>query len=150
MPPLVHPPRKPMLEHSPIEALRTLAFWSVALMFAARHFVTGSVALFLVPLLQERGMSLGEAATVLSLMALIGMPGRVGFAWLGDRMDKRAVIGLCLVFQSAGLMLFTALKRRGVPARLLYFQDEGHWVLKPRNRKVWWENRARVTGALPG
>ncbi|MBM4414883.1 MAG: MFS transporter [Chloroflexi bacterium] len=97
------------LEYSPMEALRTLAFWSIAWMFAARHFVTGSVALFLVPLLQERGMSLTDAATVLSLMAFIGMPGRVGFAWLGDRMDKRAVIALCLVFQSAGLILFTAL-----------------------------------------
>jgi sugar phosphate permease len=95
------------VELSPMTALRTLAFWSIALMFAARHFVTGSVALFLIPLLQERDMSLTDAATILSLMAFIGMPGRVGFAWLGDRMDKRAVIGLCLVFQSSGLILFT-------------------------------------------
>ena len=33
--------------------------------------------------------------------------------------------------------LFTALQRRGVPSRLLYFPDEGHWVLKPQNSKVW-------------
>ena len=78
-------------------------------MFSARHFVTGSVALFLIPLLQERGMSLGDAAGVLSLMALVGMPGRVGFAWLGDHIDKRLVIGFCFVFQSIGLILFTAL-----------------------------------------
>ena len=39
-----------------------------------------------------------------------------------------------------GLTLFTALRRRGVPARLLYIPDEGHWVLKPKNRQVWWEN----------
>ena len=65
-------------------------------MFSARHFVTGSVALFLIPLLQERGMSLTDAAAVLSLMALIGMPGRVGFAWLGDRYDKRLVSRLLL------------------------------------------------------
>jgi sugar phosphate permease len=96
-------------EYSPMQALRTLAFWSIALMFSARHFVTGSVALFLIPLLEERGMSLTDAATVLSLMAFIGMPGRVGFAWLGDRVDKRAVIGFCFVFQSAGLILFTAI-----------------------------------------
>lgn len=36
-----------------------------------------------------------------------------------------------------GLQLFTALQRRGVPSRLLYFPDEGHWVLKPQNSKVW-------------
>ena len=38
-----------------------------------------------------------------------------------------------------GLATFTALRRRGVPARLLYFPDEGHWVLKPQNAFVWWE-----------
>lgn len=100
---------EPETVYSPRQALRTQAFWSIALMFSARHFVTGSVALFLIPLLQERGMSLGDAAGVLSLMALVGMPGRVGFAWLGDHIDKRLVIGFCFVFQSIGLILFTAL-----------------------------------------
>ena len=95
--------------YSPWEAMKTQAFWSIALMFSARHFVTGSVALFLIPLLEERGMSLSAAAGVLSLMALIGTPGRVGFAWLGDRYDKRLVIGFCFAFQSVGIILFTAL-----------------------------------------
>ncbi|HEX9501042.1 MAG TPA: S9 family peptidase, partial [Thermoanaerobaculia bacterium] len=38
-----------------------------------------------------------------------------------------------------GLQLFTALQRRGVPSKLLYFPDEGHWVLKPRNSKLWYQ-----------
>ncbi len=38
-----------------------------------------------------------------------------------------------------GLAAFTALRRQGVPARLLYVPDEGHWVLKPQNAFVWWE-----------
>lgn len=38
-----------------------------------------------------------------------------------------------------GLEAFTALRRRGVRARFLYFPDEGHWVLKPANALVWWE-----------
>lgn len=38
-----------------------------------------------------------------------------------------------------GFQLFTALQRRGVPSRLLYFPDEGHWVLKPQNSKLWHE-----------
>jgi dipeptidyl aminopeptidase/acylaminoacyl peptidase len=36
-----------------------------------------------------------------------------------------------------GLGMFTALQRRGVESRLLYFPDEGHWVLKPRNSRLW-------------
>jgi dipeptidyl aminopeptidase/acylaminoacyl peptidase len=38
-----------------------------------------------------------------------------------------------------GLATFTSLRRRDVPARLLYFPDEGHWVLKPQNAFVWWD-----------
>jgi dipeptidyl aminopeptidase/acylaminoacyl peptidase len=38
-----------------------------------------------------------------------------------------------------GFQLFTALQRRGIPSRLLYFPDEGHWVLKPQNSKLWHE-----------
>ncbi len=36
-----------------------------------------------------------------------------------------------------GLALFTALQRQGVPSKLLYFPDEGHWVLKPANSELW-------------
>jgi dipeptidyl aminopeptidase/acylaminoacyl peptidase len=37
------------------------------------------------------------------------------------------------------LQLFTVLQRRGVPSRLLYFPDEGHWVLKPQNSRLWFQ-----------
>jgi dipeptidyl aminopeptidase/acylaminoacyl peptidase len=38
-----------------------------------------------------------------------------------------------------GLAMFTALRRRGVPARLLVFPDENHWVLKPANSVRWYD-----------
>jgi dipeptidyl aminopeptidase/acylaminoacyl peptidase len=37
-----------------------------------------------------------------------------------------------------GIGMFTALQRQGVPSRLVWFPDEGHWILKPANRIVWW------------
>jgi dipeptidyl aminopeptidase/acylaminoacyl peptidase len=36
-----------------------------------------------------------------------------------------------------GLSLFTTLQRKGIPSKLLYFPDEGHWVLKPQNAELW-------------
>jgi dipeptidyl aminopeptidase/acylaminoacyl peptidase len=36
-----------------------------------------------------------------------------------------------------GLQFFTALQLRGVPSKLLTFPDEGHWVLKPGNSRLW-------------
>jgi dipeptidyl aminopeptidase/acylaminoacyl peptidase len=38
-----------------------------------------------------------------------------------------------------GLQLFTALQMQKVPAKLLLFPDEGHWVLKPQNSVLWYK-----------
>ncbi len=40
---------------------------------------------------------------------------------------------------SQAFELFFALKKKGVPCRLLYFPDEGHWILKPKNSRRWYE-----------
>jgi len=36
------------------------------------------------------------------------------------------------------LALFEALQRQGVTSRLVIFPDEGHWILKPQNQRLWW------------
>ena len=36
-----------------------------------------------------------------------------------------------------GLQFFSALQVKGVPSKLLTFPDEGHWVLKPGNSRLW-------------
>ena len=41
--------------------------------------------------------------------------------------------------ETQGLAAFTALQRRGIPSRLLYFPDENHWVLRPSNSVLWHE-----------
>jgi dipeptidyl aminopeptidase/acylaminoacyl peptidase len=38
---------------------------------------------------------------------------------------------------SEGMQLFTTLQRKGIPSKLVYFPDEGHWVLKPQNSEFW-------------
>ncbi len=43
------------------------------------------------------------------------------------------------VVDTEGLATFTALQRRGIPSKLLYFPDENHWVLKPQNSVLWHE-----------
>ena len=39
---------------------------------------------------------------------------------------------------SEGYQAFTAAKRMGIDSKFLYFPDEGHWILRPRNRRIWW------------
>lgn len=40
---------------------------------------------------------------------------------------------------SQGFELFTTLQRLKVPSKMLYFPDEGHWVLKPQNSRLWYK-----------
>ena len=40
---------------------------------------------------------------------------------------------------SEGFQLFSTLQRMHVPSKMLYFPDEGHWVLKPQNSQLWYK-----------
>jgi dipeptidyl aminopeptidase/acylaminoacyl peptidase len=43
------------------------------------------------------------------------------------------------IVDAQGIATFTALQRRGIPSRFLYFPDECHFVLKPANSILWHE-----------
>jgi len=49
------------------------------------------------------------------------------------------------VVDTQGMSTFTALQRRGIPSKFVYFPDENHWVLKPANSRFW---HAQVLGWL--
>jgi len=40
---------------------------------------------------------------------------------------------------SEGYQMFTTLQRLKVHSKMLYFPDEGHWVLKPQNARLWYK-----------
>jgi dipeptidyl aminopeptidase/acylaminoacyl peptidase len=49
------------------------------------------------------------------------------------------------------LSMFTALQRMNVPSRLVIFPDEGHWIGKPQNQRLWWsEVQGWLTKYLEG
>jgi dipeptidyl aminopeptidase/acylaminoacyl peptidase len=40
---------------------------------------------------------------------------------------------------SEGFQLFDTLQLLKVPSQMLYFPDEGHWILKPQNSQLWYK-----------
>jgi dipeptidyl aminopeptidase/acylaminoacyl peptidase len=40
---------------------------------------------------------------------------------------------------SEGYQLFDTLQRMKVPSKMLYFPDEGHWIMKPQNSQLWYK-----------
>ena len=49
-----------------------------------------------------------------------------------------------------GISAFTALQRRGIPSRLLFFPNENHWVLKPANSLQWHQEVLKWIGQYTG
>ena len=53
------------------------------------------------------------------------------------------------------LQYYDSLKAKGVAARLVYFPDENHWILKPQNSRLWyreffaWIERYAPAGPSP-
>jgi dipeptidyl aminopeptidase/acylaminoacyl peptidase len=41
--------------------------------------------------------------------------------------------------ETQGIATFTALQRKGIPSKFLYFPDENHWVLRTSNSILWHE-----------
>ncbi|MBQ8773980.1 MAG: S9 family peptidase, partial [Muribaculaceae bacterium] len=41
------------------------------------------------------------------------------------------------ILASQGMMAFNAAKLRGIPAEMLIYPDENHWILKPQNAIMW-------------
>jgi len=38
-----------------------------------------------------------------------------------------------------GISAFTALQRQSIPSKMLYFPEENHWVLRPKNSILWYD-----------
>jgi len=90
------------------EALRSRAFYLVVvgLFFAQLTYL--SVLTQIVPHLEGVGVSRGEAAAALSLLALFGAIGKVSFGWLTEKVPARYVVVLSLACQVVGIAILVA------------------------------------------
>ena len=90
------------------EALRSRAFWLVALALVLATMTYGSVLPQVVPHLENEGVPRTEAAAALSLFALFGMCGKVLFGWMTERLPSRWVTAASLGCQVAGIWVLLA------------------------------------------
>ncbi|MBI2885838.1 MAG: MFS transporter [Chloroflexi bacterium] len=86
------------------EALRTRTWWFLALAFMLRNFALSSIVVHQVTLLVDRGFDFQEASNLLGLVALVGVPGRLIFGYLGDRFPKSLLLVVGLLMQAVGLL----------------------------------------------
>ncbi|HSW19956.1 MAG TPA: MFS transporter, partial [Ramlibacter sp.] len=90
------------------EALRTSAFWLLAMGHAFALLVVTAVNVHAISHMREGlGYSMGEASVVIALMTASQVAGVLAGVALGDRWDKRYVAAACMVGHMAGLLMLT-------------------------------------------
>jgi sugar phosphate permease len=111
------PPRDPALPHDDLprerdftarEALRTPAFWLLALGHGFALFVVSAVNVHAITHMKEGlGYSL-EAASLAILLQTLAQIGGIATGWvIGDRYDKRMLSAICMFLHMAGLLCLT-------------------------------------------
>jgi MFS family permease len=91
------------------EALRTLAFWKIAVGFLFVASIISGLIINLVPLLIDRGMSGAAAASVASVLGLAVLLGRICVGYLLDRFAAPLVAAVLLALSATGCALLSVL-----------------------------------------
>jgi sugar phosphate permease len=91
------------------EAMRTPAFWLLALYTIAIFPVQAGVSLHQAPHLIERGIDQATAAGIVSVFSLSAGLGGVAFGLTGRRLGVRASLGLAAALAAAGTLLMLAI-----------------------------------------
>jgi sugar phosphate permease len=99
-------PAATVVDFTAREAMRTPAFWLVALGHGSALLVVSAVMVHMVVHLTERlGYSLAQAAGVVSLLTVTQISGQLSGGWAGDRVSKRALVVGCMVGHAVALLL---------------------------------------------
>jgi MFS family permease len=95
------------------EALKTGAFWGIALAVTISAATVHAVSVHIMPYLISVQFSRGEASLVASLLVLVSAVGRFGFGWLGNRIGNRYLLSVGIILQAAGVLFLLGVKNVG-------------------------------------
>jgi MFS family permease len=103
------------------EALRTRAFWCLALAFFAVALAASGVVAHIVPLMTDRGVPAAQATAAISAAGLALIVGRLVAGWMLDRFHGPivALVFFSLPLLGIALLLGTESAAFGVPAAVL-------------------------------
>jgi MFS family permease len=102
---------KPALQQSPgaevtaTDALRTLAFWSLALSMLARVGTQSTMMVHFIPIMVWRGMTQEGAALLLSGFALLNLGFHFFLGWIADRMNKPRLLSLWMLLPMSAILI---------------------------------------------
>ena len=87
------------------EATRTAAFWILAVMGFATFFVHAGVNVHIAAYLRDEGLSLTNAASVVTASWVVSAAGSIGWGWMMERAPARLMYSVMLAMLSGAVLL---------------------------------------------
>ncbi len=88
------------------EALRTRAFWHLAVVFLFQNAAVATIQFYAMPYLTSMGMSRAMSSSVVMLYMLVSLPLRMPLGMFSDRLKKTQVMTFAIVMQASGMFVF--------------------------------------------
>ena len=87
------------------EAMRTASFWILVVMGFATFFVHAGVNVHIAAYLRDQGLSLTNAASVVTASWVVSALGSVGWGWMMERVPARLMYSAMMALLSAAVLL---------------------------------------------
>jgi len=101
-------PRSAEMDFTLREAMHTSAFWLISLGHGSALFVVSAMSVHLIAHVQEsQGYTLGQASTVVFMLTLVFMCGNISGGLVGDRVNKRMLVTVCMGMHCVGLLILS-------------------------------------------
>ncbi|MFC1957474.1 MFS transporter [Chloroflexota bacterium] len=81
---------------TPMQAVRTRAFWFINIAYGSRMMITAAIPLHLIAFIQDLGHSAATGGSIMAIMGAFALIGRVGMGYLADILPKRFAFATCM------------------------------------------------------
>jgi MFS family permease len=102
------------VEYTLRQALKSSAFWMLALAFFFFGMAHSTVTVHTVPALTDVGIPMQKAAFSIGLLTLVSIIGRLSFGFLGDYVTKRYLFMVAYALTGAGLLVLMNARTMGM------------------------------------
>ncbi len=94
-------------------AMGTFPFWILFVMGFALYFVNAGIGIHIGAFYQDQGLSIGMAATAISVSWLVAAGGSVGWGWILEKVEARFVYSVIMILQSLSTLYLISVSTSG-------------------------------------
>ncbi len=92
---------------TPKQAVRTRTFWLLCLAYASRTLTVAAIPIHLIAFVQDLGFSAAVGGSIMAIMGLSALIGRVGVGYLADFVPKRYAFAICMTMLGISMLFMS-------------------------------------------